>query len=323
MTKKAKILLSIFATLFFLPLCIFAVDQARPEGLTVSPPLQEYEIKPGETTTRKIKVTNPVDRQIKVYPIALDFKAKGETGEPDFSMSDQDNKSYSLAKWISFSKSHLLLEPQEVEEFEFTISVPQNGEPGGHYGVVFFSSEAPRLEEDLNQVSISTMVGSLVLVKVPGFIVENAKLETFSIPKFSLKTPVAMVARISNLGNVHFKPTGNIVIKNIFGKEKDEISFNSQNGNVLPESIRKFENNWQPKVSWFYPIGRYTAELKIIYGDAKKEITATAVFWIIPIWVIILFIIMPIAIIFYFFKHRKKGNNQKKSHSDKVIDLRR
>ncbi|NTU70066.1 hypothetical protein HGB13_04625 [bacterium] len=328
---KKNVIIKLFLTLIlsgfiFSPLYFYAQESGRPEGLTVSPPLTELEVKPGERITKKIKVTNPVNEQVKVYPTALDFFAKGETGEPGFSKPSEDNKSYSLASWITFSKSFLVLESQEVEEFEYTITVPPEGEPGGHYGVVFFASEAPKAEEDVSQVNISTMVGSLVLAKVPGYTVDNAKIETFSAPWFSFNAPINFNTRLSNLGNVHFKPKGDITIKNIFGKEKEAIKFNDQNGNVLPESIRRFENSWQPKTSLFSPLGKYTAELKLTYGDSKKEITAVLDFWIIPLWFIIACVVVLLVILFFLIRKAfGKGNNKRKKtkHHPNVVDLRK
>ncbi len=325
-SKLFKISVSVlFIGSLFIPGYFYAErNSSRPEGLTVSPPLAEYEIKPGESITKRIKVTNPINKQVKVYPTALDFNAKGETGEPGFSKPDENKSSYSLAGWISFSKTYLVLEPQEVEEFDYTIKAPNNAEPGGHYGVVFFASEAPDAQEDISQVTISTMVGSLVLVKVPGFIVENAKLETFSAPWFLFKTPVNFNTRISNLGNLHFKPKGEIIIKNFFGQQKDSIDFNSIGGNVLPESIRRFENSWEPKTSLFYPLGRYTAELKLKYGDSQKDITATVAFWIIPIWFIIVLIIVFVLIVYFLIKRKlEKGTKRKTKHHPNVVDLRK
>jgi len=319
--KKRKILIILLLLLFAAPVLISAESSGRPEGLTVSPPLQELNIKQGESVTKKIKVTNPIKQQVKVYPIALDFTAKGETGEPDFLKATDEKRTYSLANWITFSKNYLVLEPQEVEEYEFTIKSPQDSEPGGHYGAVFFSSEPPKASGDVSQVTISTMVGSLILVKTPGFVVENAQIETYQAPYFSFNPPVDFNIRISNMGNVHFKPKGDILVKDLFGKAADTVKVNAQEGNVLPGTTRRFEAKWEPKTSILYPIGRYTAEIKLKYGDSQKELTAVLVFWIIPLWFIILIAVTILFIIYMVFRKRRKKKNNPKDKN--VMDLRK
>lgn len=280
-----------------MPLGIFAAIEDKAEGVTVSPPLSEYEVEPGESITKTIKLTNPIDKQVTLYLSAFDFRARSETGEPDFLQPTSEERSYSLASWITFSKSFVILEPEEVEAFVYTINVPQDAEPGGHYGVVFFSTKAPEIEGEQSQVVISSMVGSLILVKVPGFIVENGKVEEFSAPWFSTKAPIDFITRIANLGNIHFRPQGTIEIKNWRGKSVDTISINETNGNVLPESIRRFEESWNPESSFFGPIGMYKAELSLTYGESQKGLTETVIFWVIPIWLIILIIVLVVLIL--------------------------
>lgn len=315
--------------LFLLPLLLFLIFppfllaqiQNQAEGVTISPPIAEYQIKPGENLTQKIKVTNPVGKQIKVFPSAYDFKAKGETGEPDFLPPTSERRSFSLASWVSFSKSVLVLEPEEVEDFEYTIKVPKDAEPGGHYGVVFFGTEPPELEEDVNQVAIASMVGSLALVKVPGQIIEKGNLETFSAPKFSFKSPIEFLVRIVNIGNIHFKPKGEIKIKNWQGKTIDSVKVNTEEGNVLPDSTRRFAPKWEPKTSLFSPIGRYKGELKVVYGESEKELQGTVIFWIIPLWFIILLAVLIISAVVLIWRFMKKKRRSKKSEN--IVDLRK
>ena len=318
--KKALII--IVTGIIFLPsFFILAQVENKAEGVTISPPISEIQIEPGNTVVRKIKITNPISKQIKLYPSALDFKAKGETGEPLFLPPSLERRSYSLASWISFSKSFLILEPEEVEEFEYTIKVPDKAEPGGHYGVVFFATEPPKLEEDVNKVAISTMVGSLILAKVPGQITEKALLEEFSTDKklYLKNNKVKIISRVANVGNVHFKPVGEITIKNIFGKTEGKLSFNEQTSNVLPDSIRKFENNWESKKIL---VGPYTATAKYIYGESEKTLEGKVTFWIIPWW-LILIVALLVLIAIYLIWRRKKKKKDKRGKDQKVIDLRR
>lgn len=292
----------------------WAQAQIKGEGLTISPPIKEFSLKPGESSEQTIRITNPTDKIVEVYPKAMNFKAKGEGGEPAFFESTDETAKFALAKWVSFNQSKLALTPEQVVEFKYTINVPEGAEPGGHYGVIFFATEPPKKEGETSQVSLGSMIGSLVLVKVPGQITEKALVEEFTASKsLYMKNDVNLVSRIANLGNVHFKPKGEIKINGWYGGE-EKIVFNEQNGNVLPDSIRKFENKWEPKT---LKVGRYRADLNLTYGEAEKTLTANVVFWIIPWWVfVILIIIIIITIIILVVRIIKKRRKNKPPKTD-------
>ncbi len=304
------VLLFVAAFLFLISGNKFLKASMGGEGLTISPPISELNLKPGETATEVIRLTNPTDRLIEVYPKVMNFGAKGEGGEPAFTEATDESAKYSLAKWIEISQGKIALTPEQVVEFKYQISIPKDAEPGGHYGVVFFATEPPKVSEDSSKVSIGSMVGSLILTKVPGTIIEKGNLESFSAPWFSFNSPVEFTTRVSNNGNIHFKPKGEIRIKDWAGKEIDSVKVNEELGNILPDSVRKFTSKWAPQQSWFFPIGRYKAELKLTYGESEKELTGNVYFWIIPLWFIILlvviFVLLTFRLIRYLVKRKRR-----------------
>jgi hypothetical protein len=285
------------------------------EGLTLSPPLKELTLNPGEKSTQVLKLTNPTNKLVELYAKSMNFSAKGETGEPGFTSAEEGDSKYSLASWIKLTQAKVALTPEQVVEYKYDIEVPQDAEPGGHYGVIFFATTPPDVAADISQVALSSMVGGLVMVKVPGDIKENGRIEDFSSDKLLyLFNKVKLTTRISNLGNVHFKPRGSIVIKNIFGKTTDTLSFNEQGGNVLPESIRKFENNWDSKKIL---IGPYTATANLVYGESEKAMTEKITFWMIPWWLLVIIaVIILLVIIWVIWRKIKKGKKQKNSTYD-------
>ena len=48
--------------------------------------------------------------------------------------------------------------------------------------------------------------------------------------KFFFNSPVTFITRITNLGNVHLKPQGEISIKNLFGNKVGELKVNEAKG---------------------------------------------------------------------------------------------
>lgn len=285
------------------------------EGLTLSPPLKELNLNPGDSSVQTLKLTNPTGKLVELYPKVMDFSAKGETGEPGFSDPAEDGGKYSLAKWITLSQSKIALTPEQVVEYKYIINVPQDAEPGGHYGVVFFATEPPALEQDQSKVALSSMVGGLVMVKVPGDVAEKAAIEEFSTDKiFYIFNKVKLTTRVKNLGNVHIKPIGDIKVKSLFGRTVDILVFNPQKGNVLPESTRKFENDWQSKKIL---IGPYKTQLEVNYGEQKVALGAVTTIWIFPWWLLVILAVIMIAVIVLIIVRRAKGTKKNKNKPQK------
>ena len=161
-----------------------------------------------------------------------------------------------------------------------TIVVPQSASPGGHYGVIRFSAVPPEVEGDA--VSLSASIGTLVLLNVSGDVVKKASVEELYTAQndekknFFEKGPITLGLRIKNEGSVHIKPEGTLRVTDTFGRETAVLSVNELGGNILPDSIRKFEQQLDKSMLF----GRYTVTADVQYdgGNLTKSIN----FWVIP-----------------------------------------
>ncbi|MCL5795008.1 MAG: DUF916 domain-containing protein [Patescibacteria group bacterium] len=278
MLKKFVLVISILLiSLFF----VGHTKAADSTGLVVSPPLKEIETNRSNSFTDNIKLTNPTENALKISISIQDFAAQGEEGGQIFLDPETDNQTFSLAKWVTTENNNFSLNPGETKEVKYTIKVPENAEPGGHYGVIFFT---PQITSESIISGSGTVVvpkiGTLLLVSVPGDIKYRAEIASFSTNKklyLNSKNIVDFIGRFENLSSVHVKPQGTITIKNALGKKIASLTVNDKNGNVLPNSIRKFQNDWEKK----YGFGWYKADLKLVYGNAQTA-TANLIFWIIP-----------------------------------------
>ncbi len=309
MKTKLTFLFGFFVlTILLVPFCIKAAA-----GLTISPPISDFTLEPGQTVTRIIRINNPTPDLIEVYPRVMNFKAGGDTGEPSFYDVGDSSERFAIAKWISFSQTKLALAPEQIVEFEYTIAVPTDAEPGGHYGAVFFANEPEATVTDTSKVTMGSMIGSLLLIRTPGQVVEKGLLDLFTTDKsVYVDNKIAFSTRISNVGNVHIKPLGKIVIKDMFGRDVDTITFNEQGGNVLPDSSRKYPTTWQ---SSKLLLGRYKADLSLTYGQgAAQDLTGDAYFWVIPLWFIVVVSVIILTLIIFLFRRlfftRKRPRKQ-------------
>lgn len=276
------------------------------QGITISPPLREFAAKKGETYHETIKLSNPSQNIVELYPLSMNFSAEGETGQPKFSASESNGQNYALSDWISFTQPKIAVAPQQIVDFKYDINIPNDAEAGGHYGVVFFSTQPPQASGSSSQVSISSMVGSLILITIDGDISEKLVLNTFEFPRIIMSGDLNIKTRLSNRGNVHLKPTGEISIKSMISSLSNAVAFNPERGNILPNTVRSFNNVWMYNI--FKDIGPHQIELKLTYGEENQIITAQDTVWILPWWLIsVLALIMVIIIAVIIKKSRKKS----------------
>jgi hypothetical protein len=272
-------------------------------GITVTPVKDEFTVNPGGTSVRTVRVINPISQTMTLYPRVMDFTTDNEKGQPVFYTPKDRTSTYALSQWVTFSKPFIRVAPNEEEKFEVTITAPANAEPGGHYGAILFSTEEPKLDEDVSQIGVVGLVGTLLLATVPGDITEKLLLEDFDAPVFLINPPANFSARINNVGNIHSKPVGEIKIRNWSGNVIQTLKVNEGNSNVLPESKRRFDNTWE--FDW-KTIGKFTASLALTYGLPEQQLAASRTFIVIPLWLIIAIVALLLIITTLIVTRRRK-----------------
>ncbi|MEI7498323.1 MAG: hypothetical protein WCK11_03515 [Candidatus Falkowbacteria bacterium] len=281
------------------------------EAITVSPTRVDELVSGGEVITRSIKITNVSETTKKIYAYLRDFTAEGEEGRPRLIIPGTEQGSF-LSSWISMQKTSYDFLPNQQQEFTFTIRIPKDTGPGGYYGAVVFGTNPPELRPDSGDkgaaIGISQQAASLILLQIAGDAQESATIRDFTADKQIYGTPyeVKFQTRIENEGNVHLKPRGSIEISNMFGRKIETLMVNEQNANVLPKSIRKYENSWQGNVGF----GRYRAALSLSYGTpvgqggaGMQSLNATTYVWVLPGKIMLIggAVLAVLFLLFYFF----------------------
>lgn len=293
--------LSLFAlaTGLFASTTIASAQATNGQALEIAPPVMILTADPGQTIKTKITLRNVSNGLLVVGSQINDFVAGGEDGTPKIIMDNSESSPYSIKDWIG-SLSDMTLKSKQIENLPVTITVPANAAPGGYYGVIRFTATPPELKG--TGVSLSASLGALILLRVNGEAKESMTIEDFSINKNGKAeslfetTPLQFVERIKNNGNVHEQPAGQITITDMFGKKVAAVNINLPPSNILPDSIRKFEQPLDSSVLGKRILfGRYTAELKVTYGANKQVITKTITFWVIPFTMIAAGIVALIA----------------------------
>jgi hypothetical protein len=283
-----------------------ATSVSGGEGLRVAPVTTNLTIDPGQSATVDIYVDNLTSGTVTLQALINDFVAgNNENGVPRILLNGQTT-SHDIKKFIQ-PIGNVTIPAGDNQYIPVTIKVPLGTPAGGYYGVIRFDS-AP--SSGTGNVSLSASVGSLILVTVPGKLDENVSIASFKVQKivktkssvsqtggfiFTSSKDLNAVVRFSNQGNIQEQPFGKVELLNQSKKvlATYEINETTPPGNVLPGSIREFSVPLS-KVGSF---GKFTVIGNFGYGDKGQLLTAQASFYMIPLGLIILAIVVIILIV--------------------------
>lgn len=271
-------------------------QQASQVTISVSPTVFELSANPGQTLDNSFRIVNGTDQPLTLEAGPKNFTASGEEGAVNLT---EEETAFSLASWISVEPAQVVVPARGSQTFDFSIAVPDNAEPGGHFGSVIVKTQP--IAVDATGAAVSQEAGPLILVSVAGDIVRDGQIVDFRSQKsFWEKGPIILETRVENQGNVHFKPSGTIVIKDMFGRQVTTVDLEERN--ALPGTIRKLTNDWSPG----FAVGRYTADLSIVFGTDQSVATASTSFIVFPYKVIIPVLLGVILLVFILIRYRRR-----------------
>lgn len=253
-------------------------------SVTVTPPLIQLTIGRGESWASSLKVVNTNSYEVTYYAQVMDFSADGEGGAA--SLTPIIGGAPALASWVSVPTEPVTVAPGTSAEVPFTVTIPGDASPGGHYAAILVGTQPPHVASGGASVAVSTLVSSLLFVRIEGEVIERGRVREFRTGREFYQTSEAdFFLRFENTGNTHLLPRGLITIYNMWGKERGVLAINESSsfGNVLPQSIRRFEFAWKGDAS-LSDIGRHSAVATLSFGDGgKQSVSATTYFWVVPV----------------------------------------
>ena len=338
----------LFAKIFFIG--VLFVPFCFAQALTISPARMELNGKPGQIITGEYLLINEKNTTQTFYSSFENFEAQGETGTPFFVGGTEG-----LAKWIN-AQDEIVLGPRETKKLLYSITIPTDADPGGHFAALFWGTSNPKESAGKGEVFVGAKLGIVILLRVSGDITEGGGVLDFKTldekrlevdeQKLFIILPVDLHYRFQNSGDDRIKPEGTVTIKNMFGMTCDVLNANVYEGNVLPNSIRKFKLSWniandkkdeqqgvprgfietvKYQISHF-ALGYYTAHLELIYGEGDElESNAKTSFFVLP-WQLLVVVLLALFVITLLLKsynrmiikRAQKGNNF--SSNNKAIE---
>lgn len=305
--KKYLFLIATFLTGSFLVFNAAQAQTASGLALSISPPLFKVSLNPGEAWGSVVKVVNNNAYEMVVYAEVLDFKSGAQGGvefiQNNISAEATATDKFALSQWINITHEPIKIAPFGSQDLTYTIATPNNASPGGHYAAIMIGTQPPSVSGEGSKISVSSKLVSLILARVSGDVVESGDIKEFSVSKAissDLKNNFNVI--FENSGNTHLQPNGQITVTNIFGQKRATILVNKQAdfGNVLPNSIKRWQFDWQGESSLF-DAGLMKADLIMTYGsDSKQSLVRSMYFWTFslkPTLIVLGSVIIPLLLI--------------------------
>ena len=314
--------------------------------ITVSPPVIELNVKPGDKIKEKFRIRNNLSQSVNLSVSTLKLVANSTNGEPVPANPGPDDE---FISWVTFDSPNFNALPKEWIDVSFTIEIPQSAAFGYYYVFRIAEKSDQQFKGVGAEVKGEILIPTLLNVKKEGVKTEAQVLEFKTNSFISEYLPVEFTARIANKGNVHIRPRGNIFIRGTNQKEIGILEINPTQISVLPDGTRSFSASWNDGflvkepvmednkvkvdakgnpithivVNWnkftSFRFGPYTASLLMVFDDGKRDVTleGSTKFWIIPygpliligISLIALFIIVKFVLKGYIRRELKRQKN--------------
>lgn len=275
----------LLAILIFFPVFPALAQSGDKIMLSITPPLIRNNVNPGQIWRSTIKLVNNNPEEINIYVELTDFTGGKDSGTVKFlPRITEDKENIRLSSWVEIDNGPISIPAYGSVDIPFTVRVPANAEPGGHYTAILAGTRPGSNQTKGSSLRVSSLLASLLLLTVKGDVIEKGRIREFSTDKnIYSESQVDLKLRFENIGNVHIQPQGEIKIFNFYNKERGKLilNHNTEFGNVLPQSIRSWNFTWQGENN-LLDMGRYRAELIIGYGnEARETIDQTVYFWVI------------------------------------------
>lgn len=289
------------------PLAVHAQETpGATESITLSPVSRKYKVDAGQTVSDKLTIVNDgqVDYDFIVYsrPYSIPATSTGDYDytKPNFTAAPGNGapKNADAYGWIQFPKTKFNVKAGATVEVAYTMTVPKQAAPGGHYGVIFAETQPPQNQGEGNAVVRKKRVGTILYSTVNGQFSTAGQLEKTDIPFWQLEPPLKATSTVKNTGNTDFTNDTVYTVKDVFGNTKFS---ETKQYTILPQTTRKMTFDWT-RASWF---GLYKVELEqTVLG---KKTTNSGFVLMMPRYLPILLLVLAlIGGAYAWFRHKKK-----------------
>lgn len=318
MLKIKRLLAGLLGLMLIAMATPLAGAQSTPtgSGLSISPTISEFTIKPGGSNSVTITLKNVTVGDVTAQGVVNDFESDNISGNPKIITDPNVQSPNSIKKFVS-NLDNIPLKKGEQKNLIIALDVPKDTPPGAYFGILRFKAVPVGANAPApGQVALTASVGSIVLITVPGNLREQVQLTAVHVYRGAhdsnlfFTRPDKIGVEIKNFGNGFEKPFGNVEIQNTFGKSVGSFQFNNpkQLGNILPNSARIFNT----KTSLIKQPGRYKVTANVSYGSGSQVLSLTKTVWYIPAWLAIVIAAVILALLYLAFRAYRRYNRDKR-----------
>jgi hypothetical protein len=328
-SKVILLVFSLIAVCFIVNIQNVNAEQAVGFGVTNN--IFDLEIPAGSTYKGSFSIFNEPESAPTPIHIELSLWDLEENSDDiEFVTSEP---ALNATKWFYIEGGRdFILDPEEDKEIQFGIAIPEEVSPGSYLVMMRFQAVLPDFYFESEGPRFLPEIGTLIFIKVPllsldrGRSLYSAEIEFLepegdSIPLIDKMLPHAeagvfdnavreLVARVKNDGVYHFKMSGTIEIKNIFGRTVEKANLpgryllpkRSRNIDIAvlpPPQIERLpflsrllrEIGYSLKTNTYF--GPYSATMTLIIPEGLP-IVETVNFWVVP-WKFLLVILLLVG----------------------------
>lgn len=229
------------------------------ESITLSPTSKRYQLDAGAVTQDKLTIVNDGSTDYDFILYARPYSVQGVTYEPSFEATPANADAY---EWVQFDQSRYSIKAGQTLEIPYTLRVPANEAPGGHYGVIFAETQPEQASG--TSVVRKKRVGSIIYATVNGTYTTGGQTLGIDIPGLQFRAPLTSKMTVENTGNADFETTMSLRVSDVFGGVKYE---EEKRYIVLPATTREMVIEWRD-APWF---GLFKAQLNATYLDTTES----------------------------------------------------
>jgi len=168
---------------------------------------------------------------------------------------------YSLAKQIKTLKSKIYLEPHEMKEIFFTITVPDDIK-GEKQALIYIQSTPDVKTKSGENIIFSTNISVPVYLKIKGTELVKSRIKDIEIKEATQKEPFTVLLNVVNEGNVHVKSSASISI--LSGNYSLFIGTMKTNSQLI---LPKREKQLKAELDRDFTPGKYKALITYQFDD--------------------------------------------------------
>jgi hypothetical protein len=236
------------ALVFLASVCIVpATAYAASQDITMTPTSVSPIINPGAIYNGAFQVIDQGKTGYKFLVFATPYRVNGEDYTPEFTILPT---APNISSWLNFSAPGGDINPGQSITIKYTISVPENTQPGGYYAAAFAETQFPQVA---NSITLNERVGELFYIQVAGPVVKEGKLLTWQ-SNFLQKPPLTSTIRLQDSGSINYPATIQFKVEDILGHTKYSLYTIKE---LLPQTIRLVTMPWDktPSIGLFKVTG--------------------------------------------------------------------